>query len=107
MVYDEELDEEVSGIVTQWGTTRKKMFGGTCYLTSGNVMCGVHKDFLILRLGKSGAEEALSQPHAVPFDTTGKPMKGWVMIDKAGLQGNAFRKWLEKAKLFAESLPPK
>ena len=107
MVYDEELDAEISGVVTKWGTTRRKMFGGTCYLTSGNVMCGVHKDFMILRLGEKGAEEALNEPHAVPFDITGKPMKGWVMIDKAGLEGKAIVEWLEKAKRFAESLPPK
>ena len=26
------------------------MFGGTCHLINGNMMCGVYKDYLILRL---------------------------------------------------------
>jgi TfoX/Sxy family transcriptional regulator of competence genes len=51
------------------------MFGGTCYLISGNMMCGVYKNFIILRLGQAEAERALQQPHVKVFDITGKSMK--------------------------------
>lgn len=38
MAYDEELDARVSDIVSGWGTERRKMFGGTGYLLSGNML---------------------------------------------------------------------
>jgi len=107
MPYNEELDKEVSNVIAGWGTTRKKMFGGTCHLINGNMMCGVLRDDLILRLGEDQAREALVQSFARPFDITGKPMKGWVMIDKKALGGAAMKMWLEKAREFAASLPAK
>lgn len=41
MVYNEELDLKISVVVSGWETARRKMFGGTCYLINGNMMCGV------------------------------------------------------------------
>ena len=71
------------------------------------MMCGVHKDYLILRLGKNQADKALSQKHVKEFDITGKPMKGWVMVQASGFKGAKLADWLEKAKEFVESLPAK
>jgi TfoX/Sxy family transcriptional regulator of competence genes len=107
MAYNEELDSRIMGVISNWGTTRKKMFGGTCHLLNGNMMCGVYKDYLILRLGESRAEEALAQPHIKPFDITGRPMKGWVMVSEEAFEGTALDEWLDLARKFAESLPPK
>ena len=107
MAYSEELDARIAIVLKNWRTTRRKMFGGTCHLLNGNMMCGVYKNYLILRLGAAESEKALQQPHVKIFDITGKPMKGWVMIDEAALAGNELDKWLEKARSFAESLPPK
>jgi len=50
------------------------------------MFCGVYKDYLILRLGEKQAEDALESPHVRPFDITGKPMKGWVMMSKGGFK---------------------
>ncbi len=105
--YNEELDADIRKIIADWGTDRKKMFGGTCYLVKGNMMCGVYKDFLILRLGEEESKEALEQSHIEPFDITGRPMKGWVMVEEAGLDESAIEQWLLKAKSFTEKLPPK
>lgn len=60
------------------------MFGGVCHLLNGNMFGGVYKDKLILRLGVDETEKALKQKYIVPFDITGKPMKGWVMVEKKG-----------------------
>ena len=49
----------------------------------------------------------MRKPHTKSFDITGKPMKGWVMVAQAGLTDAALEEWLQKAKSFAESLPPK
>ena len=63
---------------------------------------------MILRLGEDKAGEALELPFVKPFDITGKPMKGWVMVQEQGFTGEKDLKvWLEKAKAFAKTLAPK
>jgi len=84
------------------------MFGGVCHLLNGNMFCGVHKDYLILRLDEAKGAEALKKPHARPFDITGRPMKGWVMVSDEGFASDAeLADWLALAREFAGSLPPK
>jgi len=107
MPYDEQLDKRITFIVADWGTTRKKMFGGTCHLLNGNMLCGVYHHFLVLRLGEEFAAQALGRPHVKPFDVTGRPMKGWVMVDQAVLTQADLVKWLNRARDFVSHLPPK
>ena len=109
MVYDEKLDNRLEKIVLQWkNTDKKKMFGGICYLVNGNMLGGVYKDSLFLRLGEKNAKTALKLPHFGEFDITGRPMKGWVMAtQKAFKNEEDLVSWLEKAKKFSETLPPK
>ena len=107
MPYDTDLDQRLSVAIAGWGTTRKKMFGGTCHLLSGNMLCGVYKDFLILRLGEEPARQAMSRPHVKPFDITGRAMKGWVMVAKPGVTEEALQAWLAEARRFVSALPPK
>ena len=109
MPYNEELDERIKKVIARWkNTTSKKMFGGVCHLINGNMFCGVHKDSLILRLGEEIAIEAMTATHVRPFDITGKPMKGWVMVAGEGYKSKEdLRTWLEKAKKFARTLPAK
>ena len=109
MAYNEELEQRIKKMVSRWkGTTDKKMFGGVCHLINGNMFCGVHKDFLILRLGEDKSSDTLKRPYARPFDITGKPMKGWVMITNDGYKSDPdLKAWLNHAKVFAKSLPPK
>jgi hypothetical protein len=107
MPYDQELDDRLNAAVAGWGTTRKKMFGGTCNLLNGNMLCGVYKDSLILRLGAEQAERLLARPHVKLFDITGKPMKGWVMVGRAGVSDADLRQWLAEARRFVATLPPK
>ena len=109
MTYNEALDKRIRRIVSKWqGTHDKKMFGGICHLLNGNMFCGVHKDFLILRLGKERSEEALKLPHTKPFDITGKKMNGWVMLTPEGYKSDdELKSWLVEAKKFAQNLPEK
>ncbi len=107
MAYDEELDARITDIVAPWGTTRKKMFGGTGHLLDGNMMAGVHRDHLVLRLSEEDGAAALEEPFVEPFDITGRPMKGWVMVEPEGTEGDALDRWLALAREFAQSLPPK
>jgi hypothetical protein len=84
------------------------MFGGVCHLLNGNMFCGVYKEFLILRLGEENADKALTLRHVKPFDITGKPMKGWVMVGQYGFKADQdLADYLNQAKAFVSSLPSK
>ena len=109
MPYDEKLDGRIQGVLSSWkNTDHKKMFGGVGYLLNGNMVCGVYKDFLILRLGDAEAKKALERPHVKPLDITGRPMKGWVMVEPEGCASvEALSEWLNRARAFVQQLPPK
>ena len=109
MPYDEKLEARVRAVTAGWdGVASRRMFGGVCHLLHGNMVAGVWKDSLILRLGEDAADFARELPHVRPFDVTGRPMKSWVMVEPAGFKTAAqLKRWLEQARTFAESLPPK
>jgi hypothetical protein len=107
MAYDDKLDARITEVVADWGATKKKMFGGTCHLLHGNMLCGVHDDRLIVRLGEKARPAALDEPHTRPMDITGRPMKGWIMVSPQGYAGKAVRDWLDRARTFVSTLPPK
>ena len=72
------------------------------------MFCGVYKDFLILRLGEKTACKALESAYVRPFDITGRPMKGWVMVSGEGFEADHdLKAWWNKAKEFVKTLPSK
>lgn len=109
MPYNEKIDLRIRKIVSRWRhTENKKMFGGVCHLISGNMFCGVYKDFLILRLGENNAEKTMEADTVRPFDITGRPMKGWVMVGEDGFATDEdLKSWLNQAKTFVKTLPRK
>jgi len=109
MPYDEALAQRIQQKVAAWpGVDRKKMFGGICHLLDGNMFCGVYKEFLILRLGPTAAEKAMTVTGVSACDITGRPMKGWVMVSPEAYRSDAsLEQWLEQTRHFAAGLPPK
>jgi hypothetical protein len=84
------------------------MFGGIGFMLGGNMACGVHGDQMIVRLDPAETEDALSRAHTRRFDLTGRPMKGWILVEPAGLAKEAdLGKWVDVGAKYAESLPPK
>ncbi len=74
----------------------------------GNMACGVNKEDLIVRVGPDRYEEALVKAYARPFDMTGRPMTGWVVVAPEGVQSDAdLGDWVDQGVEFALSLPPK
>jgi hypothetical protein len=41
------------------------------------------------------------------MDLTGRPLRGFVMVEPAGLEGERLQRWVHEAVARAESLPPK
>ncbi|HUU12787.1 MAG TPA: TfoX/Sxy family protein [Terriglobia bacterium] len=109
MAYDEKLAGRIrKALAGRRRLTERKMFGGMAFMLRGNMCCGVLDDELILRLTPEHAEKALKKPHTRPFDMTGRPMKGFVVVTPRGHKSPAaLRKWVEQAARFARSLPAK
>ncbi len=108
MAYDEQLADRVRDVlVTEHGVTERKMFGGLAFMVRGHMACGIVGNELMLRLGVDGAESALARPHVRRMDFTGRPMKGMVFVEPAGVRGVALRRCLRDAVGFVASLPPK
>ena len=86
----------------------KKMFGGVCFLLGGNMACGILNDDLIVRVGPENYEAALQMRCTKPFDITGRPMKGWVMVSAEGhKEKQDLSAWVEQGASFALTLPAK
>ena len=110
MPYDKDIEQNIEAIyAAEEGLTSKHMFGGVCYLYRGNMAFGVYKDNVIVRLGShKEAKRQIDSGRALPFDITGKAMKGWIMIPKAQLSTpQDYRQWLDRGLRVAKSLPPK
>jgi TfoX/Sxy family transcriptional regulator of competence genes len=109
MSYSIRLEEKIDTVVKGWkGVGKKMMFGGVCYLLRGNMCFGIWKDALIVRMDKEQAEKSLALRNVLPFDITGRPMAGWVMVEEAGWKSTAgLAKWVGIGKKFAMSLPEK
>ena len=109
MACDEGLVERIrSELQDVMGIDEKRMFGGVCFTLSGNMVLGVVKDELMVRLGEAAYAEALRQPHVREMDFTGRPMKGYVFVASAGLAEDAdLRRWTALGCAFVGKLPPK
>ncbi len=108
MAYDEDLAERISATFGNIPIVEKKMFGGVGYLLHGNMACGILDDALIVRVGKENYDEALSHPHTRVFNTTGRVMRGWVMVSPEGTANeDELSNWVEQGIKFALTLPPK
>jgi TfoX/Sxy family transcriptional regulator of competence genes len=110
MAYDEEfanrIREELADVD---GITEKAMFGGLGFLLGGNMAVGIMSTGdLMVRVGPEGADEALAQPRARPFEMRGRQMTGWVIVERDAVDTKrALGPWVRRGTAFAASLPPK
>ena len=106
MAFDETLAARIrDALARKKNIEEKKMFGGIGFLLNGNMLVGVWKDSLIVRLGPDGYEDALLEPHVKEFDITGKAMKGWVMVEPEGVEiDDQLKDWIQRATKFVGKL---
>lgn len=108
MPYDEQLVERVRGVLAGEAFEERKMFGGLTFMLQGNMCCGVAGDRLMVRVGAEKYDETLGQKHAQLMDFTGRPMKGMVFVEPAGLASTKdLEAWVQRGVDFALSLPAK
>ena len=109
MAFSESLSARIrDALARKKGVVEKKMFGGVGFLLHGNLLVGVWKESLIVRLGPDESDEALLEPHVRAFDSTGKPMKGWVLVEPEGVEDDEqLKNWIQQAVKFVGKLPGK
>jgi TfoX N-terminal domain len=90
------------------GASEKQMFGGICFMINGNMCVGTWKECPVGRCDRDQHEATQAEPHVKPMDITGKVMKGWALIEPAGIASDAdLKTWVARAVTYARSLPEK
>jgi TfoX/Sxy family transcriptional regulator of competence genes len=109
MAFDDQLANSVRKLIGRKARlVEKKMFGGLAFLINGNMSVGVHGSELIVRIAPESTDAALKEPGARPFDITGRPMKGWLLVGGAGLNDPpSLAKWVRRGVEYASILPKK
>lgn len=109
MAYDEGLATRIREVIGgESGLSERKMFGGLAMLLHGNMAVGVRNDGMIVRTHPDQHDQFMSEQGAKPFDLTGRPMKGWIVVDPSGCaEDDDLRRWVDRGLTYARSLPPK
>jgi hypothetical protein len=109
MPFSQSLAQRVRQILAdQHGIVEKKMFGGLGFLLHGNLLVGIWHTSLISRIGPEQYQVALTEPNVREFDITGRPMRGWVMVEADGIDSDdRLRAWIDRSLEFVVNLPAK
>src|ERR1051326_3491339 len=109
MAFDEGLATRLRDLTDdEPGRAEKKMFGGLAFLLDGNMAVGVTGDDLLVRTDPDAQEALLAEPGARVFDMSGRPMRGWIVVDASGCaEDDDLRRWVARGVAYARSLPPK
>ncbi len=109
VAYDEGLANRLLAILGEEdGLAEKKMFGGLAVLLGGHMAVGVYGDDLLVRTDPGQQDMLLAEPGTRPFDMTGRPMKGWIVVDASMCaEDEDLRRWVSRGVAHARSLPPK
>jgi TfoX/Sxy family transcriptional regulator of competence genes len=109
MAYDEGLAERLRELFQgRSGVTEKEMFGGLCILLHGNMVVGIVRDELMVRVGPEQHAAVLRLPHVRPMDFTKKPMKGFAFVAPGGFDSQAdLEAWVGRCLRYVSTLPRK
>ena len=108
MAYNLKLAERIRSELGGIPFVEKKMFGGVGFLVHGNMACGVYKEDMIVRINPEKHNALLKKAHVKPFDISGKPMKGWLLVKLDGCKTKKqLGAWIKEGVEFALTLPTK
>ena len=61
----------------------------------------------MVRVGPDASDDALSRRHTRPVDMSGRPMRAWVLVARAGVGSDGeLGAWVAQGVAFARSVPP-
>lgn len=110
MAHDEALAAQLrQALAATPAVTEKKMFGGLSFLLHGHMIGGVTgKGDFVFRFDPQEHESALAEPDVREMDFTGRPIRGFVFVNAAGVaQAADLARWVERSLSWVIKLPPK
>ena len=109
MAFDEKLAERTRAVLKGTaGVTEKRMFGGIAFMLRGHMFVGIVDAMLMARVGPAEYEASLAKRHVREMDFTGKPLRGYVYVDPAGMRtARDLAAWTRKCIAFVSTLPKK
>lgn len=79
----------------------KEMMGGLAFMYNGKMCVGIIKDEMMCRIGPVQYEQALERPGCRQMDFTGRPLKGYVLVDDTAMKTNKdFDYWVNLCLAF-------
>ena len=90
------------------GLSERPLYSGVAFMVQGNMCCGVIDDHLVVRISPDAYDATLREPHTRPMDFTGRPLPGFVYVDRAGFANHAsLKQWIDRSVSFVRTLPPR
>ena len=87
MAYNEKLAEKIrTSLASTKKVIEKEMMGGLTFMVDDKMCVGIIKDEMMCRIDPTLQEEVLSKKGCRIMDFTGRPMKGYIMIDESGMR---------------------
>lgn len=94
MAYNEKLAERIRELLSfSKKVEEKKMMGGLTFMVNDKMCVGIIKDELMARIDPEMQESALKKKGCRIMDFTGRPMKGYVMINHDGMGTKKDLEW--------------
>ena len=79
----------------------KEMMGGLTFMVNDKMCIGIIKDEMMCRIDPAFHEAAIERPGCRTMDFTKRPMRGYVMVDEAGMTTQKeFNYWVDLALEF-------
>jgi TfoX/Sxy family transcriptional regulator of competence genes len=102
MSYDEELARRIRERFEDLkNVEEKEMMGGLTFMVNGRMCVGIIKDEMMCRINPEFHDTAVEMTGCRTMDFTGRPMKGYVMIEEAGMRSKKdFDYWIDLALEF-------
>lgn len=86
------------------GVTEKPMFGGTCFLLNGHMLCGTGSGSFLFRVGKEAHERALKRAGARAMVHNGRRLEGYLWVDP---KTRNLKPWVALAEAHVSTIAPK
>ena len=96
MAYNQKLADRIRERLTETKKVKEKeMMGGLTFMVNDKMCIGIIKDEMMCRIDPDLQETALSKVGCRIMDFTGRPMKGYVMVDDTGMKSKKdFDYWI-------------
>ncbi len=97
MAYDLKLAERIRERLTGVKKVKEKeMMGGLTFMVNDKMCIGIIKDEMMCRIDQEIQSEVLERQGCRIMDFTGRPMNGYVMVDKSGMKDKkSFAFWID------------